>query len=143
VTLHLVYRPPNRSQENLAQLENFIKSAGKNTLLIGYFNSPSVDWEAGIARVGERGVLEAAEEKMMEQIVKFSTHLKGNILVLALTNMPERIVEVWEEGRLGKSDHSNIFIEVSMGVKKVEAVQDRPDWARADWDKAKGLLAER
>jgi hypothetical protein len=143
MTLHLVYRPPNSSHENLAQLENLIKSAGKNTLLIGDFNLPSADWEAGTALAGERGVLEVAEEMMMEQMVKFSTHLKGNILDLALTNMQERIVEVREEGRLGKSDHSNIVIEVSMGVKSVETGQDRPDWARADWDKARRILAER
>jgi hypothetical protein len=82
--------------------------------MVGDFNLPGVDWQMGTARHREREVLEATEEKMMEQPVTFSTHTKGNILDLLLTTVPERVTEVREEGRLGKSGHSMIVFEVSM-----------------------------
>jgi hypothetical protein len=50
-------------------------------------------------------LLEAVNKGLMEQLVEFLTHLKGNTLVPLITNIPERVVEVTEEGRLGKSDH--------------------------------------
>jgi hypothetical protein len=55
--------------------------------------------------------------------------------------VPERITEVREEGRLGKSDHTMIVFEVSIDSKPAEVPKTRPDWARADWDKARRTLA--
>jgi hypothetical protein len=142
-TLYVIYRPPNSSQPNMDRLADLISSAGKNTIMIGDFNLPGVDWEAGTARAGERKVVEAAHDQLMEQMVTFATHTKGNILDLVLTNIPDRISEVREEGRLGQSDHTMIVIEVSVNATAPETVQDRPDWARADWDKARLMLKDR
>jgi hypothetical protein len=86
-----------------------------------------VDWQAGTARQGEKIVLEAAEDRMMEQLITFSTHTKGNILDLLLTTVPERVTEVREEGRLGKSDHAMIVFEVSMESRPPELSKTRPD----------------
>ena len=49
--------------------------------------------------------MDTVEEALMTQMVEFSTLVRGNILDLVITNMPERIQELREEGRLGKSDH--------------------------------------
>ena len=45
---------------------------------------------------------------MMEEMVEFSTHIRGNCLDLIVTNIPERVSDVTEAGRLGQSDHSII-----------------------------------
>jgi Endonuclease-reverse transcriptase len=140
-TLYLVYRPPNSSHQNMTRLAELIKNAGKNSVFIGYFNQPGVEWETGVARAGKREVVEAVH--LMEQMVEFDTHLKGNILDLVLTNMPERIMEVREEGRLGQSDHTMLVVEVSVNAAKTDTVQMRQDWAKADWDRARAMLRER
>ena len=59
---------------------------------------------------------------MLEQLVKFPTHLKGNILDLVLTNIPERVTEVEEVGRLGSSDHMAILTEVITGPRRIDTV---------------------
>ena len=72
-------------------------------MIIGDFNLPNIDWERGVATGPGKELLEAVEDKLMSQLVEFSTQLKGNILDLVLTNMPERISEVRETGRESKS----------------------------------------
>jgi hypothetical protein len=54
----------------------------------------------------------------MEQLVDFLTQLKGNSLDLGITNIPERVSEVNEGRRLGKSDHVMILTKVAIGEKK-------------------------
>jgi hypothetical protein len=63
----------------------------------------------GQGRRAETLVVEAAQDKLCEQMVDFSMHVKGNTLDLVLTTIPERISEVREKGRLGNSDHSYLF----------------------------------
>jgi hypothetical protein len=117
-TLYLVYRPPNSTQQNMDKLAELISSTMENTIMIGDFNLPGVDWESGAASPCERRVVEAVHDKLMEQMVSFNTHLKGNTLDLVLTNIPERITEIREEGRLGQSDHAMMVIEVSVNARE-------------------------
>jgi hypothetical protein len=140
LTCYLIYRPPNGTIANMTKLAELIRTAEKNTVFIGDFNLPGVDWGTGQGRGAEKLVIEAAHDKFCEQMVDFSTHVKGNILDLVLTNIPERIAEVREEGRLGNSDHSSLVIEVKVGSEKQQGtVPARPDWARADWSKMKEM----
>ena len=69
----------------------------------------------GTARQTALEVLEAVEDRLMTQMVDFSTQVRGNILDLVITNMPERVLEVREEGRLGESDHVMIVSEMAVG----------------------------
>jgi Endonuclease-reverse transcriptase/Reverse transcriptase (RNA-dependent DNA polymerase) len=134
ITCYLIYRPPNSSAENMTNLAELLRTADKNSVFIDDFNLPSVDWEAGTARNNEKIVLETAEDMFLQQLVEFSTHIKGNILDLVLTNIQERIIEIKEEGRLGKSDHVMITTEICVtSSMQHQAVETRPDWARADW----------
>ena len=85
-------------------------------------------------------MLEAATDKMLEQMVEFPTHLKGNKLDLVLTNIPERVTEVAEAGRLGASDHVVILTKViTSPMKKEPAV--RLIWGKADWAAMEQSLA--
>ena len=118
-----------------------MSGAEKNCVIIGDFNLPNIDWERGVATGPGKELLEAVEDKLMSQLVEFSTQIKGNILDLVLTNMPERISEVREEGRLGKSDHCMIVTEISVGKSSRDNLLPSPDWRRADWDGMKAELS--
>jgi len=48
-------------------------------------------------------------------MMNFATHIKGNCLDLMLTNIPERVMDVSEGGRLGSSDHEMVDISVRTG----------------------------
>ena len=143
VTVYLLYRPPNGPAADLTKLANLISQSEKNCIIIGDFNLPNIDWEAGTARGGDKVVLEAVEEALMTQMVDFSTQVRGNILDLVVTNMPERLTDVREEGRLGRSDHSMIVVEVSVGPTPEKNRPGLPDWRRADWDGMRRRLVER
>ncbi len=54
-----------------------MRLAGKNSLFIGDFNLPEIDWERGVARGRAATLLEVAGDNMMEQLVSFPTYLKG------------------------------------------------------------------
>jgi hypothetical protein len=137
ITCYLIYRPPNGTVENMTRLAELINTAGKNTVFIGDFNLPGVDWRTGQGRGAEKRVVEAVQENLCEQMVHFSTHAKGNVLDLVITNIPERISEVRDEGRLANSDHSSLVVEIKVEDRGVPTHPNmgRPDWARADWTK--------
>jgi Endonuclease-reverse transcriptase len=123
----------------MTKLAELLRTADKNSVFIGDFNLPSVDWKAG--RNCEKIVIEAAEDMFLQQLLEFSTHIKGNTLDLVLTNIQERIIEIKEEGRLGKSDHVMITTEICVASnRQPEPAEMRPDWARADWARLKQQL---
>jgi Endonuclease-reverse transcriptase len=82
-----------------------VTRAEKNSLFFGDFNLPEIDWEGGSACGRAAELLEAATDRLMEQVVTCSTHIRGNTLDLLLTDCLERVIEVSDEGRLGSSDH--------------------------------------
>ena len=115
ITVYLVYRSPNAPPEAMANLTNLIRTLKRNSILVGDFNLPDMDWETGVGGQRSRDFLEAVDDMMLEQLVFFPTHIKGNFLDLVLTNIPERVneVPVMAMGRLGHSDHETKSIEVS------------------------------
>ncbi len=100
VTLYLIYSSPNAPAQSILDLEQLVRATEKNSVLIGDFNLPDIDWPAGICSARSRPFVDAVEDTMMEQMVTFSAQVKGNCLDLVITNIPERICEVSEAGRL-------------------------------------------
>jgi hypothetical protein len=133
VAFYLVYRPPSAPADSISEVADIVKNSEKNCIFFGDFNLPQIDWEAGVTRGRAEELLEAVQDKMMEQLVDFPTQVKGNTLDLVITNIPERVVEICEAGRLGKRDHTVITVKVSIGVS-LEDEKSMPDWRRADWD---------
>jgi hypothetical protein len=77
---------------------------------------------------------------MMEQMVNFSTQVKGNCLDLVITNIPERVSEVLEAGRLGRSDHDMLCITLEMENRTDGPVKQTTNWRRADLPSMKADL---
>ena len=78
----------------------------------------------------------------MTQMVEFVTHTKGNTLDLVLTNIPERITDVQDVGRLGRSDHVMIMTKVSVKKEQKTEREGLPDWRKADWDSMRKSLGK-
>jgi hypothetical protein len=133
LNLILIYRPPNSGRNNLDELCSLIDEARDNTILIGDFNLPEINWRDNAAGNRGRPVLNAALENNFEQLVNFATHNRGNTLDLVLSNCSERIHSVEEAGKLGNSDHVAIEIKVKACVEKVVLKKKCTLWKRADY----------
>ncbi len=103
-------------------------------MIVGDFNLPTIDWEKGAA-TGVRAAqfLEACKDAGMEQLINFPTQLRGNILDLVPTNIPDRVQEVKGIGCLGKSDHTMVLFKVIMAGKSEKTAEMIPNWHKADW----------
>jgi hypothetical protein len=131
--LILIYRPPNSGRENIEQLCQIMESAPENSILIGDFNLPEIDWTNKTAGRRGRPILDAAINNNYEQMVSFPTHSRGNILDLVLTNCPARINLLEEAGKLGNSDHVAIEMLVDASVEKVKTTKTCKQWKRANY----------
>ena len=127
----LVYRPPGSSQNNSEALCDLMRNLNKQTIIIGDVNLPDIDWIDLTSTARGGPVLTTALEEGLDQLVNFTTHTKGNILDLVLTNCPDKIISVSDGGRIGKSDHCILNIEV-----KVKTVRRIEKSTRANWTKA-------
>ena len=116
-----MYRPPSSPPDSVTRFADTVQAAERNSVLIGDFNIPDIDWGKGTAKGRSREFLDAVEDSLMTQMVEFVTHTKGNTLDLVLTNIPERITDVQDVGRLGRSDHVMIMTKVS--VKKEQKTE--------------------
>jgi hypothetical protein len=85
VEITLIYRPPNSGTGNMDELWELIESAAQESLFIGDFNMPDINWREEQS-VKYRKIVESVQRAEMVQLVDFSTHEKGNILDLILTN---------------------------------------------------------
>ena len=139
---YLIYRPPSSNQENLTKLENLLKHSETNSIFIGDFNLPEIDWNNYSAPNKYTNILNICLEKGFEQLVDFPTHDKGNILDLVLTNSPHLIQNINDCGKIGSSDHCLISIEILSSYKETNNTSERFNWNRADFDSiSEGLNA--
>jgi hypothetical protein len=131
---YLVYRPPTGGNTSKDGISEIFRNAEKNSVIIGDFNLPDIDWINGTAGSRSSGtVLEEAVSAGLVQMVDFPTHTRGNILDLVLTNMPDRVDNVKQEGRLGKSDHVIITCDVAAGPRGGANIKVK-NWNKADWE---------
>ena len=130
----LIYRSPNSSEENNNQLCNIIQEVPENTILIGDFNYPKINWQGVSNDRKSENFVDCVQAKNLEQMVEFPTHIKGNLLDLVLTNAPENILSVEGLGNLGNSDHTIISVEVDFCPKFKESNELVLDWINGDTD---------
>jgi hypothetical protein len=108
-----------------------VRGANENSVLIGNFNILEINWKTGETPAQTGELVETAEDANMVQLVEFPTNITGNCLDLVITNMPERVIEVKEIGRLGASDHEMILVRIDTGLFQPTRKKVR-NWRRAD-----------
>jgi hypothetical protein len=69
--------------------------------------------------------------------------VRGNVLDLLLTNVPDKIGEVKDVGRLGKRDHSMIQASIAINREESKTTERVPNWGRADWGAMRDRLSGR
>ena len=109
-----------------------MRNLDNQSLIIGDVNLPDIIWPDMTSAARGRQVLETAHTENLEQLVSFPTHIKGNILDLVLTNCSERIISVSDGGRIGKSYHCILNIEVKASIVRKQEKVTRPNWTKAD-----------
>ncbi len=87
-----------------------------------------------------RELLETIIEEGLQQLVSFPTHIKGNMLDLVITNCADRVLEVCDAGRLGKSDHCMLSIVVEGEPQTLCQDKERYVWGKANMDAIKDDL---
>ena len=134
VNVVLIYRPPNNDKPNIEELCNLTRNLPRNTILIGDFNFPKIDWsgDGGGGGGGGGAFQAAARDNNLEQLIHFPTHKKGNILDLMLTNMPNNIISVSNSPPLGKSDHCVILTEVLLPILEKKNKRKIENWSKVD-----------
>ena len=129
----LIYRPPSTGTDNYDKLCRLVEEVGEKSFIIGDFNMPGIDWEETEATGRGRQLLEAATRANLDQMVEGPTHIKGNQLDLILTNMPERVLSVKDLGRLGKSDHIMLELNIEAGSTSIVTSIEKHNWQKADY----------
>ena len=82
LTITLVYRSPNSSDDNTMLLADLVDNCEKKSLIIGDFNLPNMNISSDISDKKGRPVLDAINRRFLENSVQFPTHIRGNILDL-------------------------------------------------------------
>ena len=138
----LVYRSPNSTAENTLQLVKLVESVEKNALMCGDFNLPHMDTSTGVSCSKSRPLLDAIEATFLQNSVTFPTHLRGNMLDLALSNIADSIYNCEDLGNLGNSDHSIIKLEIDFAPKFNASKELVRDWRRGDEEGLKNHIAD-
>lgn len=132
INVFLVYRPPNCLKENCDKLIEILENAPNNSILIGDFNYPGVDWDNLTSDNKSLTFLNTCIDKNFSQYVDFPTHSRNNILDLVLSNN-DNIVNVENLGPLSNSDHVMLLITTNFYVKNEVNSYVRYDWKNADF----------
>ena len=142
LNITLIYRSPNSSSDNTKLLCDIIEHSPKNGLIIGDFNLPKIDWNTGIGDSKSKQLIDTSEKMFLTQLVTFPTHQKGNILDLAFTDVPDKILNIETVGNLGSSDHSVIRLDISFTSNFNFSCDKILDWKNADIEGLDEFLQE-
>lgn len=142
ITIILIYRPPSSGTDNTRALCDLLQNADKDCYLIGDFNLPSIDWAAMVSDNKGRQILKTSIDRGLTQLTDFSTHEKGNILDLMLTDCPEKVIAINEIGKLGSSDHFMIELILDVQTTVVAKQSGGKCWNRANFDAIRSDLRE-
>ena len=130
-----VYRSPNSSDENdtylCEDILNYMKKRS-DCVLIGDINLPGIDWNKNSSDKKGRLFLNNANNNLLTQCIDFPTHIKGNILDLLIINNSDIFLNADDVGRLGKSDHVMLLINLKFKRSVNKTVQHIPDWSKGD-----------
>ena len=115
VTLCLIYRPPNTSDESELHLHSYLQGLAKtdNLIILGDFNYSDINWLSLSAnQVSSNQFVDLLFREDLTQLVLSSTHCKGNILDLVITNTEDSTSNLWIDSNSNHSDHFPVHLSV-------------------------------
>ena len=141
LSVTLVYRPPRSRNENIELLCKLFENSTDNSIIIGDFNFPSIDWKNLTADRNCESFLQCTLDNNYEQFIDFPTHVRGNTLDLVFTNRPENLIGVESLGNLGNSDHSILSIDLLFRSKYNHSDELIFDWKHGNTDGLSNYLS--
>ena len=134
LTICQVYRKQNDAQNTWKLLE-YLSTLPDQTVTVGDYNFPTIQWEEGRGRTEEeKRFLTLLEERGWEQRVRGATRpLGGNTLDLATG--PVGVLEEFKLlAPLGASDHRAVQVWLGGWRGRAEGTAElTPVWSRVDW----------
>lgn len=137
----LIYRSPNSNEYNTNKLCELLNHEKHNSLIIGDFNFPGIRWQENTSDKKGETFFDTVINSELNQLIDFPTHIKGNILDLVLTDVPDKILSIESLGNLGNSDHSILSIELLFNPKLVDSSEQIYNWRKADYEGLNNYLS--
>ena len=137
------YRVGTLGMENFRNISDIIKlllrkKKVKKFFLIGDFNLSKANWLLNTSTNSiEQAFLDEFVQAGLVQLINESTHIKGNILDILLTNSEHFIndIIVSISNGLCKSDHYSINFKINLKVNRKETEKIKAfNYKRANWD---------
>ena len=137
------YRVGTLGMDNYRNISNIIrtllrKKRVKKFFLIGDFNLNKANWLLNVSTNNvEQAFLDEFVHAGFLQLINESTHIKGNILDILLTNSEQFInnITVSNSKGLCKSDHYTIKFKINLKVSRKKSAKFKAfNYKRANWD---------
>ena len=137
IALYVVYRSPNSTKQNDESLCKLMKELKGDYVVIGDFNFPGIRWASGGSDAKGRAFYDELEDNFMMQHVDEPTHINGNILDLVITRDEDLVQNLRMEGRLGKSDHEIIMVDLKFAMDEAGEKVFTRNYFKADYHQMK------
>ena len=143
IHIHCIYRSPNATETMTQEIIDYIKNIPQNSILVGDFNYPEVNWSTLKCNSPQSQVfLDTANNSFLNQHVDFPTNftpqpngrVTATCIDLVLTNEDNLIASVKPKGQLGASHHSIIQVEVIVPSRQNCTEELVPDYSKADFN---------
>ncbi len=137
-----VYRPPNQQAADDTALYAEIQAMTQNkqSVIIGDFNCPNIDWITLSGDQEGNRLLEMLENAFLTQIVTQPTR-ENNSLDLVLVSDSDLARECQVGEKLSGCDHHLIRLTIRTGQELTENKSRIPDYRRANFILARELLS--
>ena len=154
LTVGLVYRSPNSSDENNTKLNELLTMVAEakpaNLLILGDFNYKEINWEAETCTGNATAstFLDACRDCYLIQHQREPTRIREGqtptLDDLVLTDTSELILELTSHAGLGKSDHTVLVAKLALTESALETQNQpsRPYYPKADYVGIKRELSE-
>ena len=143
IQIHCIYRSPNSTFDMNQEIIEYIKRIPYNSILVGDFNYPSIDWSTlTCVKPEDQEFLDTVNEKFLSQHVNFSTNFTPQpdgsttctCIDLVLTNEDNLIASVKPIDQLGTSHHTSIQVEIIIPSNTNSTNELVPDYSKANFD---------
>jgi hypothetical protein len=129
--------------ENNAKLCEIVFKVPKPCIILGDFNFSDISWELLSSDAHSKPFLDVVQNEFFTQHVDFPTRvISGTMPDLVLSSDKNLILNVSDVGKLGRSDHSMLLVEIVGETLTNISKEEVPDWSRTDMNKLKELLQQ-
>ncbi len=138
ITIATIYRSPKLQAVDDAMLYEEIKTViqNKQTIIIGDFNCPNIDWNTMNGDQEGNRLIEMVEDSFLTQDVKQPTR-GDNILDLVLASDPDLISDCEVDEKLNGCDHHLIRFNIMMNIALIEINAKIPNFKKANFNLAR------